>query len=313
VGTDRKIPGDDQLLDRFAKINIWRRGDERAPHKPLLLLYALASIQRGEDRLIPFTAIEKDLGALLGDFGPPRATRPEYPFWHLQRDGLWEIPERDALQADLDAAPHRHNPRLTVIREVGAHGGLPTDLYERLRSNPDLVNRIAQQLLDAHWEPSYHDDILNAVGMPWVTVRRALKRDPAFRDTILRIYEHRCAVCGYDGQLERTDLGIEASHIRWHAAGGADTPENGLALCSFHHKAFDRGAIGLDDNRQILISQHVRGSYGVNEWLLRFTGQPVRPPQPGEPVPAPQNIAWHQREVFRGPARSPTPQGEHPA
>jgi hypothetical protein len=34
AGTDGKIPGDDRLLDQFAKINIWRRGDERAPHKP---------------------------------------------------------------------------------------------------------------------------------------------------------------------------------------------------------------------------------------------------------------------------------------
>jgi putative restriction endonuclease len=294
----------DEILDRFGKINIWRRGDERAPHKPLLLLYALAALQRGEARLVPFSNIEEDLGRLLEDFGPPRATRPEYPFWHLQSDGLWEIPERDALQADLDEEPNRHNPRLTVIRDAGAHGGLTTDLYEDLRSHPELVNRIAQQLLDAHWEPSYHDDILNAIGMPWVTIRRARKRDPAFRDTILRIYEHRCAVCGYDGQLDRTDLGIEAAHIKWHAAGGPDTPDNGLALCAFHHKAFDRGAIGLGDDRRILISQHVRGSHGVDEWLVRFTGQPVRPPQQGEPVPAADNINWHRAEVFRKPARN---------
>jgi len=157
----------------------------------------LAALQRGEDRLIAFARIEEELGSLLEDFGPPRATRPEYPFWHLQSDGLWEIPERAALQADIDDAPHRNNPRLSVIREVGAHGGLTTDLYNTLRDQPDLANNIAQQLLDAHLEPSYHDDILNAVGMPWVTMRDALKRDPAFRHTILRIYEHRCAVCGY--------------------------------------------------------------------------------------------------------------------
>jgi len=191
-----------------------------------------------------------------------------------------------------------------MLLQFGARGGLPEDLFDTLRAQPDLVNNIAQQLLDAHWEPSYRDDILNAVGMPWVTVRRALKRDPAFRHTILRIYEHRCAVCGYDGQLERTYLGIEAAHIKWHAAGGPDTPDNGLALCSFHHKAFDRGAIDLSDDRRILVSQQVRGSHGIDEWLLRFLGKPVRPPQQGEPVPATQNVDWHRKEVFRGPARS---------
>ena len=126
------IPSDEDILDRFARINIWKRGSERAPHKPLLLLYALAALQRGEERLIPFARIEENVGRLLHDFGPPRATRPGYPFWHLQSDGLWEIPEHEALQADLDEAPHRHNPRLTMIRDVGAHGALPQDLYEEL-------------------------------------------------------------------------------------------------------------------------------------------------------------------------------------
>jgi putative restriction endonuclease len=118
------------------------------------------------------------------------------------------------------------------------------------------------------------------------------------------IYEHRCAVCGYDGQLENTDLGIEAAHIKWHAAGGTDTEDNGLALCSFHHKALDRGAIGLDDDRRVLVSQHVRGSHGVGEWLLRFVGEPIRSPQAGEPPPAVGNMGWHRREVFRAPPRA---------
>jgi uncharacterized protein (TIGR02996 family) len=29
------------LLDRFDRLAIWNRGDQRAPHKPLLVLYAL--------------------------------------------------------------------------------------------------------------------------------------------------------------------------------------------------------------------------------------------------------------------------------
>jgi putative restriction endonuclease len=88
VATRTNQPGDEDLLDRFATINIWRRGEERAPHKPLLLLYALAALQRGEDRLIPFAGIEEGVGRLLKDFGPPRATRPEYPFWPSNSDNL---------------------------------------------------------------------------------------------------------------------------------------------------------------------------------------------------------------------------------
>jgi putative restriction endonuclease len=30
------------IVKKFDKLNIWRQGDQRAPHKPLLILYALA-------------------------------------------------------------------------------------------------------------------------------------------------------------------------------------------------------------------------------------------------------------------------------
>ena len=287
-------PTDQEIVNRFSKVTMWKRGGERAPHKPLLILYALAGLQRGEPRLVPFEQIETDLGKLLRDFGPPRATRPEYPFWHLQSDGLWVIPEREVLQADIDSAPHRHNPRLTVIRTANTSGGLPPELYDDLRARPVLVNTIVDNVLEDNFPPSLHQDILEAVGMPWVTVAKKNRRDPAFRETILRIYEHRCAVCGYDGMLGNTDLGIEAAHIRWHAAGGSDTEDNGLALCSFHHKIFDRGAIGLDDDRRILISQHVRGSERIDELLFRHHGAQLRPPQAGQSPPASHNIRWHR-------------------
>jgi putative restriction endonuclease len=82
----------DALLQRFRDLNVWRRGDERAPHKPLLVLYALAQIQSGAERLIPFDQLEGPLERLLQEFGPPRKSpHPELPFFHLQTDGVWEI------------------------------------------------------------------------------------------------------------------------------------------------------------------------------------------------------------------------------
>jgi len=297
-------PIDDEILERFARLNVWKRGGERAPHKPLLLLLALARLQRGEERIVPFTDIERDLGRLLRDFGPPNATTPQYPFWHLQSDGLWVIPQHAELQRDVDEKPGRHNPRVSVIRQIAAQGGLEPTLHDHLRANPSLVNRIVAQLLEDNWPPSLHDEILDAVGMPWRQVTRAA-RDPAFRDTIIRIYSHRCAVCGWDGRLGSTDLALEAAHVKWHAAGGGDSEDNGIALCTFHHKALDRGAIGFDDERRILVSQHLHGSQGVDEWLLRFSGQHLSPPIAGEPPPALPHIHWHRHEVFREPPRSP--------
>ena len=77
--------------------------------------------------------------------------------------------------------------------------------------------------------------------------------------------------------------------------------DNGLALCANHHKAFDRGALGLDDDHRFLISQHLRNTKGARDWLIRFTGQPLRGPQPGCASPAAVHLAWHRKEVFRDP------------
>jgi putative restriction endonuclease len=304
VGGTNTESTDAEVLDRFANLNIWRRGDERAPHKPLLLLYALARLQRGEPRLVSFEELDEQVRHLLMEFGPPRKSfHPEYPFWHLQSDGLWEIPQLDDLNADLERRSRKNNPPKSQLVRIGAKGGLPADLDAQLRARPDLVNRIAARLLDDHWETSFHDDILNAVGMPYVQVTRRRPRDPAFRDTILRIYQHRCAVCGYDALLGTTDLGIEAAHIHWHSHGGPDTEDNGLALCANHHKAFDRGALSLDNDHRLLISQHIRDSEGARNWLIRFAGEPIRGPQPGCPRPECHHLGWHRSEVFRHPAR----------
>ncbi len=80
-------------------LKVWKRGDQRAPHKPLLLLYALGRCLRGEDRLMSYEIVDKDLKKLLLEFGPPRKSfHPEYPFWRLQSDGLWEIPDAEKFQ-----------------------------------------------------------------------------------------------------------------------------------------------------------------------------------------------------------------------
>ena len=59
-----------------------------APHKPLLVLYALGRWQAGQ-KDVAFRQAETDLTALLREFGPPRKSdHPEQPFWRLQRDGV---------------------------------------------------------------------------------------------------------------------------------------------------------------------------------------------------------------------------------
>lgn len=80
------------ILERFGRLNVWSRGGQRAPHKPLLILYALGRWSRGDVTAIPFNEIDPQLTDLLKEFGPSRRSyHPEYPFWRLQNDGVWKV------------------------------------------------------------------------------------------------------------------------------------------------------------------------------------------------------------------------------
>jgi putative restriction endonuclease len=68
-----------------------------------------------------------------------------------------------------------------------------------------------------------------------VTITRtAFRRDPKFREVVLRAYDGRCCVCGRQLGL------VEAAHIIPHGNEGSnDHVTNGLALCVEHHRLYD--------------------------------------------------------------------------
>lgn len=287
-----------EFLDRLTAIRRWKSGGQRAPHKPLLLLLALARVQREETRLVAFSDVEERLERLLIDFGPQRKSHhPEYAFWHLRSDGLW------ALEGLDDAADLEGSPSKSLLRR-GVEGGFPREIDELLREDPTLISIAARTVLDEHFAPTLHDDLLGAVGLaiePAVISGR--KRDPTFRLEVLRAYEYRCAMCGYDGQLETTSLGVEAAHVRWWAHGGADDLSNALTLCALHHRAFDGGAMSLGLDGRVMVTRLFRGGPSTKKLILELHGRSVATPQAGLRGPSEPNLRWHHREVFKGPAR----------
>ncbi|MFF1790675.1 phosphorothioated DNA-binding restriction endonuclease [Kitasatospora sp. NPDC058243] len=295
-------------LERVAKLRRWTNNDVRAPHKPLLLLYALGSFQRDADGEL------EELKRLLEEYGPSHPTTPAYPFHHLVSDGVWEV------RTDQGAGSPGSGVR--VLRASGATGRLAPELRAALRKEPALLGRLARVLLDFHFPPSLlHTDLCEAVGLELglaeadgVTgnstggreraVRR--QRDRRMRELVLKAYEFQCAFCGYDGMLGTSAVGLEAAHVRWWSYDGPDEVDNGLCLCSLHHKLFDKGVLGLGEGRRILVSQRFVGrSEASRQHVLAFAGRPVIGPQAGSPSVAGQHRQWHAEQVFRGEPREP--------
>jgi putative restriction endonuclease len=87
--------------------------------------------------------------------------------------------------------------------------------------------------------------------------------------------------------------------VRWFTFDGPDTLDNGLALCSLHHKLLDHGALGLSDDLRILVSQQFTARTPAGQRIYELTDRALRP-RPGTPLPAARHVAWHRREVFKG-------------
>ena len=173
----------------------------------------------------------------------------------------------------------------------------------------------ARRLLDANFPESFHADLCAAAGLDLdaievsaahARVQGLRRRDPAFRGHIVVAYEYRCAMCGYDGRLGYDAVGLDAAHVRWWAFDGPDTVDNGLCLCSFHHKVLDRGVLGITEDHQVAVWSHFVGhGRAAEDLVLRLVGQPLLEPQRGQPPPADGHIGWHAEQVFREPARVP--------
>lgn len=279
------------LIEKLESLSIWKKGEQRAPHKPLLILYAFAKLQNGKKHL-PYEEVHKDLSRLLKEFGPVRKSyHPEQPFVRLKNDGIW------MLNKNVDL---RRNFSKQLKGDVS--GGFTTDVFNLLSNNSEIIGKAAQLLLEKHFPETIHEDILLSVGLE-LDSKIKKSRDPNFRNKILRAYEYSCAICGFNVRLQDKLVGIEAAHIKWHQAGGPDHEENGIALCSMHHKLFDRGVFTLNEQRELLVAQEAHGTNGFNEWLMKFHGQQLRRPIQPEYAPRESFVHWHVREVFRGPAR----------
>lgn len=292
-------------LERILHVRRWSQGGKRAPHKPLLMLLALARLQRTGSSRLAYVDAEAVLDDLLNEYGPSTSrTTTAYPFHRLQNDELWTVRTTDGPSPGDSPAQ---------LRRVDATGQFVPTLEGALRADPRLLVLAARGLLDANFPESLHAEICAALGLDLEGAEVALakeratssrRRDPQFREAVLVAYEYRCAMCGYDGLVGREAVALDAAHVRWWAFDGPDDVDNALCLCSLHHKLFDRGVMGITTDGVIAVSRHFVGRSRVAEDLVvSLVGRPLLDPQQGLPAPAGEHVSWHAEQVFRLPAR----------
>ena len=94
-----------------------------------------------------FAVVDDKLAPLLRRFGPNRqAIRTQFPFWRMQKDGIWELD-----RPHLATTTRKDDALKTSLRNHNIRGGLSLDAYNAFRSNPDFAWRVAESLVEAHF------------------------------------------------------------------------------------------------------------------------------------------------------------------
>lgn len=288
----------DDLLQRFASLRTFSQAGKLAPHKPLLLLYALARLKgSGVDR-IAFDEAEKVVDPLIAAYGPFGVkSTVAYPFARLANDAssIWQVgPHGKTSSGDL---------LIGEARETKLKAGFSADVLDAFRAEPGLIDAVALDQLERNFPPTLHRDILEALGLQLGTdtpdADNRPGRSPKFRRDVLSAYYEQCCVCRYDMKMNGAAVALDAAHIKMHAVGGPDEVGNGLALCVIHHKLFDLGAITLDAEMRLHVSGQVVGDWG-RRLADEFHGREIALPRNAEMNPAPEFVRWHNTQIFKG-------------
>src|SRR6266496_210997 len=143
-------------------------------------------------------------------------------------------------------------------------GFLPIKSYE--------VQRVVKKLVETPRPTNYQPFDRNRKTVR--TIRETALRMRGFRQAVIEVYEFRCAVCGLKiNSPDSLFWEVEAAHIVPHGSFGRDDIFNGIALCRFHHWAFDVGWFALLDNYHICVSPKLSdlpsdfGRVGENELI----------------------------------------------
>jgi putative restriction endonuclease len=285
------------LIDRIDAINVYKKGANRAPHKPLYLLFLLASKQKGMPRMFAFSEVNHVLSEALRLFGQRSASvNPEYPFWRLQNDALSEVHPSSPFTYELRKS--NNDPKKSSLIKNGAAGGLIKADFDLLTRCPALVSEACHRVLDNHFPTSIHEDLLNFFGID-LGSQLALPdqlNSYDFRWAVLSEYGFRCAISGFQSGKAVKHAGIEAAELVWRNHGGSSAVSNAIAMSTLHRKLFHLGLFTIQDDYTVRLSPDLgsAGSVGLK------SGESIMLPSSASLFPLPMALAWHRRWVFRG-------------
>ena len=175
-----------------------------------------------------------------------------------------------------------------IQRKYGSLESVLFGVEEREPSEEEIEREKSQMAQAVESEPKLTENETQYVE------RRRRARDRAFTELVREAYDNTCAVCGSQRKSPNGNPEVEAAHIYPLSKSGRNDVRNGIALCKFHHWAFDSGWLSFTDDHEIIVTE-APDKNGYHE-LKQFEGHSLYLPKSADVHPQPMFLEQH-REI----------------
>ncbi|WP_019989702.1 HNH endonuclease [Rudanella lutea] len=302
---------------------------ESAPHKPLVLLSVIQGYETGllTDNKIP---ISPELISLFKTNWNTLVTTSHtlgfaMPFFRLKNEpgAWWQLVANPGCElwvqtGDLSSFSSLSNavacaeidPKLTplllhdeyrnVLRQRLLNRYFPGQQVHQSTDSSETIDAIKREMFNE----SPADNSQKMKGMKKRLNGETYEielytREAVFRREVVRIYDDTCCVTGARVSGPFSFSMVDACHIIPFYKTFNNHPTNGIALCPNLHRAFDKGAISIDNDYRVIVSRTFVENESSAYSLKALAGNPIELPKDERFLPDREAFAWHREHVFR--------------
>lgn len=299
----------------FAKLNVSKTKERgTANHKPILILSVVELITQQsivENRIFVSNELietfKKYWSILVA--GSIYTDALHYPFFHLRREGFWQLKFRDT---------YKEGERIKTtdkLKEKVEYAYLDRELFELLQdafSRQVLVDSLVSTWfadsrsnlsnildIDMEFDRVARSELLNLDSKVKIILLKSIVRNSFFRKLVVREYDYRCAFCKLRITRNPNQNIVDGAHIKPFSEFLDSKIDNGLSLCKNHHWAFDLGWFSIDDNYRILVAQGFDDDSPYTRAMKEFDRELIVLPSDERYFPRRESLQWHRENKFK--------------
>jgi hypothetical protein len=229
----------DEFCERLGNLRVDRSGGVVKPYKPLLLAAVVILIHKGKQatrNVLLDGGLRSAFQQLLEAIFPrwPHQAKPEYPFRHLENDGIWTLVPIEGASDALRAARDARAEAWDVLRHVRC-AQLDDSVFQRLAASFKDRFRALRLLSRRYFPTETSGKLWDYLGddLPAVPVLRAAEGDEISERALEEHLEQHWA----ETPFARSGVELARREAHGWPCRQVLTPVNAIDLLGFEAKA----------------------------------------------------------------------------